>query len=55
MVDAVSKAGRMLGVAYRCEFEPNNLECVRLAKEKVLGDVKIIDAKFGFAIGDPTQ
>jgi predicted dehydrogenase len=55
MVDGVKKAGKMLGVGYRCQFEPNHLECVRLAKEKVLGDVKIIDANFGFAIGDPTQ
>ena len=45
----------MLGVGYRCQFEPNHLECVRLAKEKVLGDVKIIDANFGFAMGDPNQ
>jgi predicted dehydrogenase len=44
-----------LGVGYRLQFEPNHLECVRLAKEKVLGDVRIIDANFGFAIGDPTQ
>lgn len=55
MIDAVKKAGRLLGVGYRCQYEPNNLECVRLAKEKVLGDVKIIDANFGFAMGDPTQ
>jgi predicted dehydrogenase len=55
MVDAVKKAGKMLGVGYRCQFDPNHLECVRLAKEKVLGDLKIIDANFGFAIGDPKQ
>ena len=55
MIDAVKKAGKMLGVGYRCQFEPNHLECVRLAREKVLGDVKVIDANFGFAIGDPTQ
>ncbi len=55
MIDGVKKAGKMLGVGYRCQFEPNNVECVRLAREKVLGDVKIIDANFGFAIGDPTQ
>jgi predicted dehydrogenase len=55
MIDAVKKAGKMLGVGYRLQFEPNHLECIRLAKEKVLGDVKIIDANFGFAIGDPTQ
>src|SRR6476659_2074835 len=55
MIDACKKAGVQLGVGYRLQFEANNLECVRLAKEKVLGDVKIIDATFGFAIGDPTQ
>ena len=55
MIDGVKKAGKMLGIGYRCQFEPNHLECVRLAKEKVLGDVKVIDANFGFAIGDPTQ
>src|SRR5690349_9331372 len=55
MIDGVKKAGKMLGVGYRCQFDPNHLECVRLAKEKVLGDVKIIDANFGFAIGDPKQ
>jgi len=55
MLDAVKKAGRMLGVGYRLQFEPNHLECIRLAREKVLGDVKIIDANFGFAIGDPAQ
>jgi predicted dehydrogenase len=55
MVDAVKKAGKMLGVGYRCQFEPNHLECVRLARDKVLGEVKVIDANFGFAMGDPTQ
>jgi predicted dehydrogenase len=55
MVDACKKAGKMLGVGYRSQFDPNHLECVRLAREKVLGDVKIIDANFGFVIGDPKQ
>jgi predicted dehydrogenase len=55
LIDGVKKAGKQLGVGYRCQFEPNHLECVRIAKEKVLGDLKIIDANFGFAIGDPTQ
>ncbi|MCB1628450.1 MAG: Gfo/Idh/MocA family oxidoreductase [Xanthomonadales bacterium] len=55
MIDAVRGAGRLLGVAYRCQFEPNNLECVRLAREQVLGELRIIDAGFSFHIGDPTQ
>jgi predicted dehydrogenase len=55
ILDACDKAGVQLGVAYRLQFEANNLECVRLAKEKVLGDVKVIDANFGFAMADPNQ
>ncbi len=55
MIDACKKAGVLLSVGYRCQFEPNNLECVRLARQKVLGDIKFIDANFGFAMGDPTQ
>jgi predicted dehydrogenase len=55
MLDACKKAGKLLGVGYRLQFEPNHLECVRLGREKVLGDVKVIDANFGFAIGDPAQ
>jgi predicted dehydrogenase len=55
MIDECKKAGRQLAVGYRLHFEPNNLECVRLAREKVFGDLKIIDAGFGFQIGDPTQ
>ena len=55
MIDALKRAGKMLGIAYRCQFDPNHLECVRLAREKVLGELKVIDANFGFAAGDPNQ
>jgi predicted dehydrogenase len=55
MIDACKKAGRQLAIGYRLHFEPNNLECVRLAREKVFGDLKLIQADFGFRIGDPTQ
>jgi len=55
IIDACKQAGRQLAIGYRLHFEPNNLECVRLAREKVFGDVKIIEAGFGFPIGDPTQ
>ncbi len=55
MIDVVKKAGKMLGVGYRCQFEPNNLECVRIVREKELGNLKIIDAGFSFEIGDPKQ
>ena len=55
MIDACKKAGKQLAIGYRLHFEPNNLECVRLAREKVFGDLKLIQADFGFRIGDPTQ
>ena len=55
MIDACRAAKRQLAIAYRCQFEPHHLECVRLAREKTFGDVRIIDAGFGFRIGDPNQ
>jgi predicted dehydrogenase len=55
MIDACREAKRLLAVGYRLHFEPNNLECVRLAREKVFGELNFIEASFGFAIGDPTQ
>jgi len=55
MIDACKRAGRQLAIGYRCRFEPHHQECMRLAKEKVFGDLKIIEAGFGFRIGDPNQ
>lgn len=55
MIDACKSANRLLGVAYRCQFEPNNLECIRIAREQELGALKVIEAGFGFPIGDPNQ
>jgi predicted dehydrogenase len=46
MIDAVKKAGRMLAIGYRCQFDPNHLECRRLATEKVFGELKTIEAGF---------
>lgn len=50
MIEAVRAAKRLLGIAYRCQFEPHHLECMRLARERSLGAVKLIDAHFGFNI-----
>lgn len=55
MIAAMKTAGKMLGVGYRCQFEPHHRECMRLAREKTFGDLKFIEAGFGFQIGDPTQ
>jgi predicted dehydrogenase len=55
MIAAVKAAGKQLGIGYRCQFEPHHRECMRLAREKVFGPLKFIEAGFGFQIGDPTQ
>ncbi len=55
MISACKAAGRQLAVAYRLHFEPNNREMVRLAREKTLGAVKVIEAAAGFRIDDPKQ
>ncbi len=50
MIDAVKAAGRRLGVAYRCRFDPNHLECIRIARSKELGALEVIDAYFGLDV-----
>ena len=41
--------------ALRQKHLPHHLEMIRLAREKVFGAVKLIEASFGFRIGDPKQ
>jgi predicted dehydrogenase len=55
MIDACKAAGRKLGVAYRCQFDPNHLECIRIARSKELGDLRLIEAAFNVNIGGPSQ
>jgi predicted dehydrogenase len=55
MIAACKAAGRKLAIAYRLHFEPNNLELVRLARQKTLGAVKVIEASAGFRADDPKQ
>lgn len=55
MIDACRAANRKLAIGYRCRFEPHHQECIRIAREKEFGNVKIIEAGFGFRIGDPSQ
>jgi predicted dehydrogenase len=50
MIAAVKKAGRMLGVGYRCQYDPNHLECRRLVREKVFGELQTIEAGFSRTI-----
>jgi predicted dehydrogenase len=55
MIDACRDAGRLLGTAYRCQFDPHHLECIRLARERVFGASNIIQAGFAIDVGEPGQ
>ncbi len=55
MIAECERAGRQLAIAYRLQFEPHTLECVRLAREQEFGPLRLIEAGFGFRIGDPGQ
>lgn len=52
MIRACDEADVKLAVGYRCQFEPHHLECMRLAHEKKFGELRQIDAGFGFRIRD---
>jgi predicted dehydrogenase len=51
MIEALKAADRRLAVAYRCQFEPHHLECIRIARAHEFGVLKAIDAYFGFQAG----
>jgi predicted dehydrogenase len=55
MVDACKKNNRLLAIGYRCQFVPYHLEMMRISREKQFGALKLIEASFGFKIGDPKQ
>ena len=52
MVSECDKAGVKLAIGYRCQFEPHHQECMRLAHEQTYGQIRQIDAAFGFRFGD---
>ena len=55
MIEECRNAGVKLAIAYRCQFEPHHLECIRMAREREFGDMRVIHAGFGFRIGNPDQ
>ncbi len=48
MIRACQENKVTLSVGYRCHFEPHNVEIMQVAKEKPLGEIKLIEAAFGF-------
>lgn len=55
MIAECARAGRQLAIGYRCQFEPHHRECVRLARERAFGPLRLVEAGFGFVIGNPSQ
>ncbi|WP_128545462.1 Gfo/Idh/MocA family protein [Larkinella soli] len=55
MIDACKKANRQLAIGYRLHYEPYTNEMIRLAREKVFGNIKFLEASDGFKAGDPNQ
>lgn len=55
MIDACKAEKRLLATAYRCQFDPLHLECMRLGREKVFGAVRLVEAAFGISIGKSDQ
>ncbi|HEY0257532.1 MAG TPA: Gfo/Idh/MocA family oxidoreductase [Candidatus Methylacidiphilales bacterium] len=52
MVDAAHQAGVYLGVNYRLHFEPHHEEMIRLATQKVYGEVKSLSTEFSWKRGN---
>ncbi len=55
MIDACRKAGKQLAIGYRLHYDPFHMEMMRLSREKVFGQVKLVEASDGFRAGDPNQ
>jgi predicted dehydrogenase len=55
MIAGCREAGVKLAVGYRLQFEAHHLEMIRLAQEEVFGGPRVIEAGFGFRLGNPDQ
>lgn len=55
MIDACKAAKVKLAIGYRCQFTPHHLAIIEMSRKKVFDAVKLIEASFGFRMGDPHQ
>jgi predicted dehydrogenase len=53
MIDACERNNRKLSIGYRLHFEPHHQRVMELGQEEVYGPVEIIQAGFGFRLGQP--
>ncbi|OYX50722.1 MAG: glucose-fructose oxidoreductase [Sphingomonas sp. 32-66-10] len=54
MIAAGRRANRTLMIAYRCHFEPYNLEAMRLMREKAVGTIRLIRTDQSYRAGPTT-
>jgi len=52
MIAACKKAGVQLAVGYRLHYDPYHIEIKRLGQEKILGQVRLIEASLGYRLAD---
>ena len=55
MIDACKKANRLLMIAYRIQYEPNNNQMKEWTRNKQYGKVRLMEMNNSQNIGDPTQ
>lgn len=57
MIAAGRRANRKLMIAYRCHFEPYNVEAMRLMREQAVGTIRLIRTEQSYRAGPttPTQ
>jgi len=55
MIAASQKVGRHLMIAYRLQYEPYNMEAIRVARAGELGKLRSLSATNGQSQGDPKQ
>jgi len=47
MIAACKKAGKLLSIGYRLHCDPNHVEVIRMAKEKIFGELNYLRAQHG--------
>ncbi len=54
MIAAGRRANRKLMIAYRCHFEPYNVEAMRLMRERAVGTIRLIRTEQSYPAGPTT-
>lgn len=54
MVDEAKKAGKLLGIGYRCHFEPFNIAVIKALRDGEIGDITMITGELGFQVNPDT-